>query len=156
MTLNLRSMTPTLRAWSGVALAAALLAACSSTEPPKAPPPPTPVVGNLGQLIVEVTEANAGASVTIERGQTLVVNLPIRITVGVEWSLVDLKPGVLTVLGPTFKRSTIFADDSEAGGTMMWRLKPEATGVVKLNFELRRPRRLEPAVQTITYDVTVK
>ena len=147
-------MPLTLRVWSGVALAAALLAACSTTDAPK--PPPPPVAGSPGQLIVNVTEANAGASVAIERGQTLVVNLPIRITTGFEWSLVDLKPGVLTVLGPTFERSTIFADDSEAGGTMMWRLKPEAAGVVKLNFELRRPRRLEPAVQTITYDVTVK
>ena len=149
-------MPLTLRAWSGVALAAALLAACSATDAPKAPAPPTPVVGSPGQLAVKVTEANAGASVTIERGQTLVVNLPIRITVGVEWSLVDLKPGVLTLLGSTFERSTIFADDSEAGGIMVWRLKPEAPGVVRLNFELRRPRRLEPAAQTITYDVIVK
>ena len=149
-------MPLTLRAWSGVSLAAALLAACSTTDAPKAPAPPTPVVGSPGQLAVKVTEANAGASVTIERGQTLVVNLPIRITTGFEWSLVGLKPGVLTSLGPTFERSAIAVDDSQAGGTMMWRLQPEAAGAVKLSFELRRPRRLEAAVQTITYDVTVK
>lgn len=156
MTRNARSSTPTLRAWSGVALAAAMLAACSTADKPKQPPPPPPVVGNPGQLIVKVTDANAGASVTLERGQALVVNLPVRITTGLEWSLVDLKPGVLTSLGSSFERSSIFADDSQAGGTMMWRLKPEAAGAVTLSFELRRPRRLEPAVQTITYDVTVK
>ncbi|MEP6876544.1 MAG: protease inhibitor I42 family protein [Burkholderiales bacterium] len=146
----------TLRAWSGITLAAALLAACSTTEPPKQPPPPPPVVGSPGHPTVKITEANAGASVTIDRGQTLVVSLPIRVTAGREWSLVDMKPGVLTLLGSSFERSSIFADDSEAGGTMMWRLKPEVAGSVKLSFELRRPRRLEPAVQTIVYDVTVK
>ena len=149
-------MPLTLRAWSGVALAAALLAACSTADTPKQPPPPPPVVGSPGHPTVKVTEANAGASVTIERGQTLVVNILTRVTTGLEWSLVDLKPGVLTLLGSSFERSSIFADHSEAGGTMMWRLKPEVAGTVKLNFELRRPRRLEPAVQTITYDVTVK
>ena len=149
-------MPLTLRAWSGVALAAALLAACSTADKPKEPPPPPPVVGSPGQLSVKVTDANAGANVTLERGQALVVNLPIRITTGLEWSLVDLKPGVLTVLGSAFERSTIAVDDSQAGGTMMWRLKPEAAGAVKLSFELRRPHRLEAAVQTISYDVTVK
>ncbi len=139
-----------------IPLLAALLAACSTADKAKEPPPPPPIVGNPGQLSVNVTDANAGASVTLERGQALVVNLPIRITTGFEWSLVDLKPGVLTLLGSSFERSSIVADDSGASGTTIWRLKPEAAGAVTLNFELRRPHRLEPATRTIRYDVTVK
>jgi hypothetical protein len=39
---------------------------------------------------------------------------------------------------------------------MVFVLKPVAAGNVTLKFDLRRPRNLEPATQTVTYAVTVK
>ena len=134
-----------------------LVAACSTPE--KTPPiaPVQRVVQSPGRVAVSLTETDAGASVVLETGQALVVRLPTVATANLEWSVVDLKPGVLTVLGSVFERSlrnSGSGDESE--GTTIWRFKAEAAGSAALRFELRRPRSVQPAVQTLSYSVSVK
>jgi hypothetical protein len=86
----------------------------------------------------------------------LVVDLPLLPTEGREWSLVDMKPGVLTVVDSKFERDKRDHDGFASPGDMIIRFKPEAAGDVVLNFSLRRPHTLEPATQTVTYAVTVR
>ena len=148
-------MTPTLRAWSGLIVAAAVLAACATPEAPKTPPS-VPPVASPGHRSVTVTEQNAGASVTLEPGQELIVRLPVGATDGLEWSLVDPKTGVLTLQNPKFERALRNTNTEEAAGSSVWQLRPLAAGNVTLNFELRRPRSLQAAARTITYRVTVQ
>jgi predicted secreted protein len=139
----------------GLVLIAAVLAACAAPEGPKPAPAPS-VVQGPGQRTLVVTEANAGASVVLASAQALTVRLPVDATAAFEWSLVDLKPGVLSAAGPKFERAprNITADDG--AGDSVWQFRPEAAGTVSLSFELRRPHSLLPAVQTVRYDVTVR
>ena len=138
-------------------VAAAMLVACSTAPPavPKAPPPP-PVIDKPGARLVMVTDANNGASVTLESVQELVVSLPLAPINGLEWSVVDLAPGVLTPTGAKFERDLRSTNIGEANGMSVFHFKPQAAGRVTLTFDLRRPRSLLPAVQTIVYQVTVK
>jgi predicted secreted protein len=137
-------------------MAAALLGACSTAEK-VAPPPAAPsVVQSPGRKAVNVTPAQSGATVVLDSGQQLVVTLPLSATSGLQWAPVDLKPGVLAVLGSTFERAPRDVNIDEAAGAEVWRFAPEAAGTVALRFELRRPRSLAPAAQTVNYAVTVK
>ena len=136
--------------------AAIVLAACGSTPvSPQAPAPP-PVIDKPGAKLVGVTDANAGANVTLERAQELVVTLPVSPTNGLEWSVVDLAPGVLSLVGTRFEREPRSSNIGEAAGATLFHFKPQAVGKVTLTFDLRRPRSLLPAVQTLVYQVTVK
>ena len=148
-------MPPTLRTWSGLTLVAMLLAACASSDKPKAPPPPA-TVASPGQRVVTVSDANAGAGVTLESAQELVVRLPTGAATGLEWSLVDLKPGVLAVQSTRFERALRNTNVEEAAGATVWHFRPQASGAVTLSFELRRPHSLQPPSQTVSYAVTVK
>jgi len=148
-------MTFTLRVHSSLALAAILLTACSTPEATKTPLPP-PAIANPAQRALTVTSENTGAGITLESTQALIVRLPIRATAGLEWSLVDLKPGVLAMQSSKFERALRNAGPGEDNGDVVFRLAPQAAGTVTLNFELRRPHSLLPAVQTVSYDVIVK
>ena len=103
-----------------------------------------------------MTEANNGANVTLESTQELVVSLPLAPTNGLEWSVVDLAPGVLTPTGARFERDPRSSSTGEANGMSVFHFKPQAAGRATLTFDLRRPRSLLPAVQTMVYRVTVK
>jgi len=148
-------MNFTLRVHSTLALAAVLLAACSTPEATKTPLPP-PAIANPAQRALTVTSENTGAGITLESTQALIVRLPIRATAGLEWSLVDLKPGVLAMQSSKFERALRNAGPGEDNGDVVFRLAPQAAGTVTLNFELRRPHSLLPAVQAVSYDVIVK
>ena len=148
-------MRSTLRSCSSLAFAAAALVACAAPEKPQAPPP-TPSIARQGQRLVSVSDTDAGAAVTLASAQELVVRLPIEPAAGLEWSVVDLKPGVLTLVASRFERLPLSVNADESKGTTVWRFMPQAAGVVALRFELRRPRSLQLATQTIVYDVTVK
>ena len=134
-----------------------MLAACATAPPavPKAAPPP-PVIDKPGARLVLVTDANNGASVTLESAQELVVSLPSVPINGLEWSAVDLAPGVLTLTGTRFERDPRSSSTGEANGMSVFHFKPQAAGRATLTFDLRRPRSLLPAVQTMVYQVTVK
>jgi len=148
-------MTMTQRLHGGLALAAALLAACSTPDAPKAPAPP-PVIAHAGQRAINVTGDDTGASIVLESAQPLIVRLAINVTTGQEWSVVDLKPGVLATQGPKFERALRNAGSAEGEGFVVWQFAPQSAGTVTLNFELRRPRSLQPATQFVRYDVVVK
>ena len=144
-----------LRLAPALSLSFTLLAACSTAEKVK-PPVVQSVVQSPGQKSIAVSGDQSGASIVLESAQELVVSLSIGATAGREWTLVDLKPGVLAVAGLKFERALRNTNPDEAEGTTVWRFRPEAAGTVVLRFDLRRPRSLLPAVQTVTYSVTVK
>ena len=137
-------------------LALASLSACSTAREPPLPAAAPSVVQAPGRSSVKVLGSQSGVGVALGLAQEMVVDLPVNTTSGYEWTLVDLKPGVLSVLGSKFERAIRSANPEEAAGTVVWRFKPEAAGTVALRFELRRPHSLEPARQTVTYDVTVR
>ena len=145
----------------GLALLLAALAAlalhsgCAKADRFKPLPAPT-LIQAPGKPSVTVSQDRAGARIELERAQALVVRLPVRVSGGLEWSLVELKPGVLRPQGPTFERALRSTDADEAAGASVWHFVPEAAGSVALNFQLRRAHSTAPALQTVTYDVTVR
>ena len=150
-------MTKHPRGWGCLAATLALtaLAACSTADK-VAPVVVQTAIERPGKASVAVSDAQSGASIVLEAAQELSVALRADPTSGRDWSLVDLKPGVLLVLGSKFERPLRNTSSYEADGAMVWRLKAEASGTVALRFELRRPRSLEPAVQVVTYAITVR
>ena len=84
------------------------------------------------------------------------MRLPVSPATGLEWSLATPKPGVLTMQSTRFERALRNINVEEAAGAAVWHFKPQASGVVTLSFELRRPHSLKPPSQTVSYDVTVK
>ena len=146
---------PHLVAFLAALLLLALAGACSTPNKP-APAVARKTVESPGKKVVAVSDEQAGAAVVLEREQELVVSLPLAAPDRREWLLVDLKPGVLAAPSSKFEHALRNVNEGEAAGATVWRFKPEAAGSVALRFELRRPRSLEPAVQTVTYDVTVK
>ena len=150
-------MTNPSRIWRTLApgITLALLVACSTADKPR-PLPAQPVIQNPGRAALTVNDADNGAAIVLERSQELIVRLPVRGSSGMDWSLVDLKPGVLRVAsGPTFERTLLSVADDPSDGSSIWRLRAEAPGTVALNFELRRPHVLGTA-RTLSYPVTVK
>ncbi len=153
-------MTTNLRAWASLALCMplALLGACATKDKP-APVAVRAVIQSPGRSTVAVSADQDGASIVLEASQELRVDLPIdvwSISNNFDWSVVDLRPGVLDVLGSRFERGTRGSNSSDVDGTTTWRIKPQAPGRVSLRFELRRRHSLEPATQIVSFDVTVK
>ena len=138
-----------------LALLATLVAACAAGDKVK-PVVVQPVVTAPGQKSVTVTAGQTGAVIELGLEQELVVRLATNVTSGREWSLVDLAPGVLGVNGPVFERDLRTANPGEAAGTSVWRLRPMAAGAVTLRFEYRRPRKVEPVAEVVTYAVTIR
>ena len=138
-----------------LALLATLVAACAAGDKVK-PVVVQPVVTAPGQKVVTVTAGQNGAVIELGLEQELVVRLATNVTSGREWSLVDLAPGVLGVNGPVFERDLRTANPGEAAGTSVWRLRPMAAGAVTLRFEYRRPRKVEPVAEVVTYAVTIR
>ena len=149
-------MTNLLREGARVALCAALalLSACA-TDPPK-PAPVRPVIQAAGKATLGVGDADSGAAIVLERSQELIVRLAVPVTSGADWTLVDLRPGVLRVVsGPVFQRALRNTVDDPANGSTVWRLQAGTPGSVTLDFELRRPHALGQ-VRSVSYQVTVR
>lgn len=151
-----------IRQCAAVAIVPGLLAGCSMlglSKPPEPKPVAAPVpvlIQSAGQKTISVGDDKSGAAIVLEPAQELVVRLPLIATTGREWSLVDLAPGVLAVQSTSFERAPRDVDGSEAAGSSIWHFRAVAAGTVTLRFDLRRPRSLDPAVQTVTYAVTAK
>ncbi len=152
-------MTIHLRAWGslGLSLAVALtlLAACGTADRAKPVVAPS-LIQNPEKRSITVSDANDGATILLGPAQELIVSLRLGVLQGREWSLVDMKPGVLKAPAPKFEREGLDVNWNDAEGAMVWRFKPEAAGTVALRFDLRRPRNVAPADRTVTYTVTVK
>lgn len=140
-----------------LALAALLasLAACSGAAKTK-PVVVQPLIQAQGQKSITVADDKSGAAVVLDRDQALIVRLPVTAPFVYEWSLVDLKPGVLLLHSAVFERAALDVNAEESAGAMVWRLRGEAPGSVGLRFELRRPRNVAAAVRVVDFAVTVK
>lgn len=146
------------RAVFAVLVAAPLLGltGCSAANRLPTPVVVQPLVQAPGQNSVTVSDAQSGAEVALESGQDLLVRLPASPTTALEWSVVDLAPGVLAARGTTFERATPNVDADDAAGITVFRLHAAAAGTVALRFESRRPRGLAPAVRVVSFAVTVR
>ena len=154
MTPESRARARTLTLWVPLVL----LAACATPNPPKAPPVAL-IVQAPGKTTLDLDERQDGASVTLGTAQGLRVELPTdaaAVNADMSWRVVLSAPGVLDDLGSRFDRRTRDNNPTEAGGTTVWRLMPKGPGRVALSFELRKPYSLDPPLQTLHYDVTVK
>lgn len=138
-----------------LSLCVALLVACGTAQK-AAPVAVQAVVSSPGQASITVSDRQSGASVVLDSTQALVVKLPNDVTSVRDWALIDLQPGVLALQRSTFENAVRRPLGDEYVGTAVWRFVPQAAGTVTLTFELRRPHRVEPAAQTVTYRVTVK
>lgn len=152
MTIHLRA-----RGSLGLSLAVALtvLAACGTADKTKPAPVPS-LIQSPEKRSITVTDQNDAATILLGPTQELIVSLHLGVLKGREWSLVDMKPGVLAAPAPRFEREGLDANWNDAEGAMVWRFKPQAAGTVALRFELRRPRDLTPAERTVSFTVTVK
>jgi hypothetical protein len=140
---------------AAASLTTLLLAACASTEAPK-PAAPQATIEAPTKAWVGVTDAEAGARIVVARTQTLVVSLAVAGNQNSDWSVVDLKPGVLRPAGSKFERALRDTDAEESAGSTVFRFMPEAAGEVTLGFELRLPHAVGAPLRTVSYAVTVK
>ncbi len=146
--------------WVAAVAAATTLAmssGCSAPRSARTETAPAPAVIQIsGQPVITVADDRSGASIVLERAQELLVRLPIERTTPYRWSLVDLKPGVLAAEESEFQGAQVNDVLNDRSGVKAWRFRPLAAGTVVLTFDLRQPRRLDPAVRTVSYTVTVR
>ena len=129
--MNNRRIKNPPRAWRALALCVplTLLGACAAGDKPT-PAVAQAVVQAAGKAYVTVSDAKDGAAVVLEAGQELRVELSLssqEVASNRDWSVVDLKPGVLTALGSRFERTGRDSNPTEAEGSMVFRLKAQAT-----------------------------
>ena len=153
-------LTNNQRVWSSLALCLPLasIGACASADKPK-PVVVQSVIQAPGKTHVSASDANSGASVMLETGQELRVELSLsawEVANDFDWSVAELKPGVLTALGSRFERTGRDANPTESDGATVWRLAPQAPGRVTLTFGMRRPYSVGAPARTASFDVTVK
>jgi predicted secreted protein len=114
------------------------------------------VIENATGRPLAVSDERSGARVVLAPAQELLVSLALSTVNGPEWSLVDLPAGVLAVRATTFERALRNTTDDEGAGASIWRFSAASSGHVTLRFELRRPRSVEPAIRSVSFDVTVR
>ncbi len=153
-------MTNPLRVWGSLALCVplALLGACASADKPK-PVVVQKLIQAPGKSTVTVSNASDGASVVLDASQELHVDLALsgsEVAHNMDWSVTDLKPGVLTPLGSRFERSARDLNPLESEGSAVWRFKALAPGQVRLTFGLRQPYSVGAPLKSVGFDVTVK
>lgn len=153
-------MTNHPRVWGHLVLCVplALLGACASGDKPK-PPVVQSVLQAPGKAVVTVSDRNDGAAVLLETAQELRVDLPLsawEVANNFDWSVAELKPGVLDPIGSRFERTGRDTNPTESDGSTIWRLKPSAPGRVSVTFALRRPYSTGASAKTVVFDVTVK
>jgi predicted secreted protein len=153
-------MTNNLRLWGSFALCLplALMEGCSTADKPK-PVVMQAVVEAPGKAVLTLTELDDGARVVVGTTQELRIDLPNSawaVINNFEWSVAEQNPAVLNVIGSRFERNARINNPTEAGGTTVWRVKPQAAGTGSLKFALRRPHRLDPPIQTVSFEITVK
>ena len=151
--------------WSRLALLAlgmpiVLLGACANGDKPKpAVAVAQPALQAPGKAVVAVSNRNDGAAVLLETAQELRVDLQLsawEVANNFDWTVAELKPGVLDPIGSRFERTGRDTNPTESDGSTIWRLKPSAPGRVSLTFALRRPYSTGASAKTVVFDVTVK
>ncbi|MDO9352413.1 MAG: protease inhibitor I42 family protein [Solirubrobacteraceae bacterium] len=139
---------------------ALLLGACASSDTKPKPPPPQKVFQNPGKAVVTVApNAGSGASVVLESTQELRVELANSswsVANNYDWVVAEVDTAKLSPLGSRFERSARDVNPLESDGITTWRIKPLAPGQTTLSFGLRRPYSTGAALQTVTFDVTIR
>jgi predicted secreted protein len=139
------------RAALPLALAAALAAGCATPEERARRVDTGGHVVTLG--------VGSATSLELRRDQELRVRLVTEPTTRREWMLADNSAS--DVLAPqggrSFEREPVDAYNlTQAAGYEVFRFKPMAPGTATLRFDYRRPRDLEPAMQSVSFTITVK
>jgi inhibitor of cysteine peptidase len=105
--------------------------------------------------VVNVDFSMNGSSVTLEKGQQMVLKLESNPTTGFDWEIVGLGPAILKQVGEVEYKSDSMLIGS--GGVDTWTF--EAVGSGQMNLQLIYHRSWEkdiPPIETFDLDVTVK
>jgi predicted secreted protein len=110
-------------------LPALLLCACSASSPPTA---------TRGATVnaIQVSEADAGTTITAQQGETIAVRLDENPMTGYQWNVLVEPPGPWRLVASSFSPPS--AGRVGAGGTRTWQLQAVHGGKAHLAFELRR------------------
>lgn len=118
---------------------------------------PPPLLRPHAPSDVTVTDVDAGKTVTLNRGQTLVVNLASNPTTGYEWEVASGAGVVLTPQGEPSYTQTSRPGIAGGGGVQTFRFRGAASGQTTLELVYRRSWETGiPPVQTFTLPVVVR
>jgi inhibitor of cysteine peptidase len=101
-----------------------------------------------------LVEEDAGKSVEVERGQTVVVRLDSNRSTGYRWTLVEADSPVLTSAGAAVYQERAAGGPVGGSGTETWSFVVAKYGEQELVFEYRRPWESHlPAAKSVSYTV---
>jgi predicted secreted protein len=116
------------------------------------------LVGWAGAAQLDLTEAENGKDILLNRGDMLLVHLPSNRTTGYGWSVVNSKPGKLEEPGePTLKPLKSARGLVGAGSVETWTFRAATAGRTTLTFSYARPweKGVSP-IRVIAWPVTVR
>ncbi len=121
---------------AGLILLILILSACSQRMDPQ----------------VSISVADAGKTITLNKGDTLIVTLDGNITTGYNWEMLPLDPAILEQVGEP--EVTPNGSQLGASGKIVLKFRAVQTGQAKLDLAYQRPfeKNTTPAN---TYEVTV-
>jgi inhibitor of cysteine peptidase len=161
----MRSRTDIARAIAAIGILAGLVAAlpgCEGREgaqPPANAPASSQSAAPEAQpaVTIDLSESDAGATLDVDRGTTLVVRLPANPTTGYSWALVTAVTNVLSEGKPIFVQSASAGQQVGAGGTESWSFVAQEPGEQELRFEYRRAgERDAPPAKSVTFSIRVR
>jgi inhibitor of cysteine peptidase len=107
------------------------------------------------EKMVKVDSSMNGSSVTLEKGQQMVLKLASNPTTGFDWEIVGLDSAVLQQVGEVEYKSDSMLIGS--GGVDTWTFEAIASGQTHLQLIYHRSwERDIPPIETFDLDVTVK
>jgi len=124
------------------------------------PPPKSVETHRTSYATVTITEHDAGRSVTLGQGETLLVRLAANRTTGYRWRPSSTPNGHLS----TPRKPEDYLPDptlpgiAGAGGVEIWKLLARRPGKVTLRFDYRRPweRRGHAETRSLSFDIHVR
>jgi predicted secreted protein len=122
----------------------------------KVPPAMPNSLQRIADPVASITlgEGDAGKSVEVERGQSVVVRLDTNCSTGYGWTFVDPDSPVLTRDGDAVCQRRATDGSIGDGGTETWSFVVANYGVQELIFEYRRPWESDqPPARRVTYTV---
>jgi inhibitor of cysteine peptidase len=101
-----------------------------------------------------LVEKDAGKSVEVKRGQTVVVRLDSNRSTGYRWTLIEADSSVLTSTGAAVYEERAAGGPVGGSGTETWSFVVAKYGEQQLVFEYRRPWESDlPAARSVSYTV---
>ena len=107
---------------------------------------------------LDLTEAENGKDILLDRGDLLLVHLPSNRTTGYGWNAICSTPGKLELVGePLLKQAKGSRGLVGAGGVETWTFRAVAAGRTRLTFSYARPwEKGVPPLRVIAWPVTVR